>query len=315
MSSEERPTAELRVGGWLPPFQQTAAGSSALPDTFLASASATVPSSSPAAARPAGTPLARRRPVVVTAAAVAVLGITGAVVYETSGPSNAAGAPTFVTLPSVPTVPAVGVPLPSSAAPAPSLSASLSPSPSVSSSPSPSSPASSPSSPPPSRSASPAPSSASPSPSPSRSTPSAVRRGPFTIGSRTGLEVSGSPGSRVRHRDYRARVDSVSARSSALDKADSTFVARTGLADTDCVSFESVNYPGYYLRHRNGKVYLDRRATTTLYAADATFCVVEGRSGAVTLRSFNYPERFLALDRSGLVLGGRGVALVARTPF
>ncbi|GAA2597642.1 hypothetical protein GCM10010435_91260 [Winogradskya consettensis] len=121
-------------------------------------------------------------------------------------------------------------------------------------------------------------------------------------------------GYRVRHRDYRARVDRIGSTSSSLERADSTFTVRAGLADNACVSFESTNYPGYYLRHRNGEIWLDRRQGTSLYAADATFCATGGRqAGTVLLHSSNYPDRYLSVRRSRLQLSTQATAFTVRS--
>jgi hypothetical protein len=116
----------------------------------------------------------------------------------------------------------------------------------------------------------------------------------LTVGKALGLEPVTDPGYRVRHRNFAGRIDPVSSASSALDKADSTFITRTGLAAAGCVSFESVNYPGYFLRHQNFQVYLQRFDGRPQFAFDATFCPVAGLSGRdVSLRSYNYPSRYV----------------------
>lgn len=68
-----------------------------------------------------------------------------------------------------------------------------------------------------------------------------------------------------------------------------------GLADDSCVSFESTNYPGYFLRHRNFKIYLDLLTQDQLFKIDATFYKRNGLADSVytSFESFNYPERFI----------------------
>jgi Alpha-L-arabinofuranosidase B (ABFB) domain len=117
---------------------------------------------------------------------------------------------------------------------------------------------------------------------------------PLTVGTRVGLAPVTKPGYRVRHRDFIGRIDPIGPGSVALDRADSTFTVRSGLANSRCVSFESVNYPGYFLRHQNFQIHLQPRDGTALFAADATFCPVTGLSGQHTsFRSVNYPSRYL----------------------
>lgn len=158
---------------------------------------------------------------------------------------------------------------------------------------------------------------APPAPSPSRSATSAPTGGTaLTAGRTVGLEVRGMTGFRVRHRDYLARIDRVTADSSALDRADASFVVRRGLGGAGCISFESVNYPGHYLRHRDFTVRIDRRDRSSLFARDATFCP-SGRGEAVTLRSLNYPGHAIAVGRGGTLRidDDRATAFVVRAPL
>lgn len=149
--------------------------------------------------------------------------------------------------------------------------------------------------------------------------PTEAGPGPAALrpGARIGLEPVDRPGLRVRHARFVGRVDRIGAGSRALDKADSTFVVRAGLADRRCVSLESVNFPGYYLRHQNFRIHLHRRDGTGLFAADATFCVTAGLAGRhVSLRSYNFPERYLSHGRSELHLRtARGEAGRASATF
>jgi non-reducing end alpha-L-arabinofuranosidase len=81
-------------------------------------------------------------------------------------------------------------------------------------------------------------------------------------------------------------------------KEDATFVETAPLASakTGCVSFESVNKPGYYLRHQNFVLHLQAYDGSTLNAADGTFCPVaanSGQAGAVSFQSDNFPTKYL----------------------
>jgi alpha-L-arabinofuranosidase B-like protein len=100
----------------------------------------------------------------------------------------------------------------------------------------------------------------------------------------------------LRHRDGAARTDVITAASPAADRQDATFIVRTGLADNTCYSFESRNFPGRYLRHRNFRVYNEQNDNSSLYAQDATFCAQPGRSagaGNVSLASVNIAGGFI----------------------
>ncbi|MEV4637775.1 AbfB domain-containing protein [Actinoplanes sp. NPDC049548] len=96
----------------------------------------------------------------------------------------------------------------------------------------------------------------------------------------------------LRHYDGLARTDVITTASSATDRADATFTVRTGFADTSCYSFESVNFPGQYLRHAGYRLQKASNDNTTTFLQDATFCAqpaLNGGGGNVSLESFNYP--------------------------
>ncbi|GAA0579915.1 hypothetical protein GCM10010172_76100 [Paractinoplanes ferrugineus] len=141
----------------------------------------------------------------------------------------------------------------------------------------------------------------------------------FVAGARIGLEIDGRSGVRLRHRNWVARADAIGSSSNALDKADSSFVVRTGLASDRCFSFESVNYPGYYLRHKNFVLRLERRGAREnpqMFNQDASFCPRPTPDGsAVVLESSNFPDRALRLGGDDVfrLEQGTGTAFVVRT--
>ncbi|MBM2618109.1 AbfB domain-containing protein [Actinoplanes sp. LDG1-06] len=96
----------------------------------------------------------------------------------------------------------------------------------------------------------------------------------------------------LRHRDSLARTDVISTSSSATDRQDATFTVRTGLADNSCYTFESVNYPGRFLRHANYRLQTATNDGSATFQQDATFCGqpgLNGGSGNISLESINYP--------------------------
>jgi hypothetical protein len=96
----------------------------------------------------------------------------------------------------------------------------------------------------------------------------------------------------LRHRDSLARTDVISASSVLADRQDATFTVRAGLADSTCYTFESVNFPGRYLRHAGYRLQTATNDNTTTFAQDATFCAqpgLNGGGGNVSLESINYP--------------------------
>ncbi|MFD5661243.1 AbfB domain-containing protein [Streptomyces hirsutus] len=107
-----------------------------------------------------------------------------------------------------------------------------------------------------------------------------------------GVTTPGLTNRYVRHRDGAVSTEVVDGGSSALLKNDATWKVVPGLADGSCYSFESRNYPGEYLRHRDYRVYKES-GSGDLFRADATFCPVRGANGAVRLSAHNFPEQYL----------------------
>ncbi|HYH04958.1 MAG TPA: AbfB domain-containing protein, partial [Bacillota bacterium] len=70
-----------------------------------------------------------------------------------------------------------------------------------------------------------------------------------------------------------------------------------GLANSSSgyVSFQSVSWPGYYLRHKNYDFVLEKHDGSDTFKADATFKQVSGlaNSGWSSFQSYNYPDRYI----------------------
>jgi GH43 family beta-xylosidase len=94
----------------------------------------------------------------------------------------------------------------------------------------------------------------------------------------------------VRHWDYRAKLEPA-----VSPLADSQFKLVTGLAGAGTVSLESTNFPGYYLRHRNLELWVDRGDGSTQFRNDASFSQRPGLavSTAVSFESLNVPGSYL----------------------
>ncbi|SDD90265.1 glycoside hydrolase family 2 [Streptomyces prasinopilosus] len=107
-----------------------------------------------------------------------------------------------------------------------------------------------------------------------------------------GVTTPGLTNRYVRHRDGAVFTEAVDGGSGALLKNDATWRIVPGLADGSCYSFESRNYPGEYLRHREYRVYKES-GSGDLFRADATFCPVRGANGAVRLSAHNFPGQYL----------------------
>jgi GH43 family beta-xylosidase len=94
----------------------------------------------------------------------------------------------------------------------------------------------------------------------------------------------------VRHYDYRARVDA-----NVNPLADSQFKVVTGLAGSGTVSLESTNFPGYYLRHRNLELRVERNDGSAAFRGDASFTQRAGlaSSSGVSFESQNLPGQYI----------------------
>ena len=139
--------------------------------------------------------------------------------------------------------------------------------------------------------------------------PDGVAGGSLTPGSAVSLRATTACCTTryIRHQDGDAVTSVITSASPALDKADATWIVRSGLADPSCVSFESSNYPGDFLRHSNFTLYRQPDDGGALFAADATFCPQTGRSGQGTsFASQNYPAKFLRHYDNTVYVAGDG---------
>jgi hypothetical protein len=98
----------------------------------------------------------------------------------------------------------------------------------------------------------------------------------------------------VRHQAGIGVISPISSSSSSVDKLDSTWIVRPGLANSSCVSFESRNYPGDFLRHYNYQILRQPMDGSATNRADATFCPTAGLNGQGTsFQSVNFPGKYL----------------------
>ncbi|WNF01803.1 AbfB domain-containing protein [Streptomyces luomodiensis] len=96
----------------------------------------------------------------------------------------------------------------------------------------------------------------------------------------------------IRHYDGLGFTEVVNAASSDLLKKDATWTVRPGLANKLCYSFESRNYPGEYLRHRDFRVRREAGDGSTVYQQDATWCPIQG-NGGIRMSAANFPGQYL----------------------
>ncbi|WP_435861001.1 alpha-L-arabinofuranosidase B [Streptomyces spiralis] len=127
--------------------------------------------------------------------------------------------------------------------------------------------------------------------------PSSTASG-LTVGSRVSLRATTSccTTEYLRHdsADSNAAIATVSSSSSSADKSAATWIVRAGLGDASCVSFESADKPGQYLRHYDFRLRIDVNDGSALSRQDATFCPQASHNGqGISLRSANYPSDFV----------------------
>ncbi|MFE2218683.1 glycoside hydrolase family 43 protein [Streptomyces canus] len=93
----------------------------------------------------------------------------------------------------------------------------------------------------------------------------------------------------VRHTNFDVRIDQ------NITNDDAEFRPRPGLAGSGTVSFESVNFPGYYLRSDGSDFQLVHNDGTIQFAEDATFRQVAGLADAAwsSFQSYNHPDRYI----------------------
>jgi hypothetical protein len=139
--------------------------------------------------------------------------------------------------------------------------------------------------------------------------PSPVAGGTLNPGSTISLRATTAASATryVRHQNNNAVTAVVSASSSTVDKGDASWIVRRGLANNSCVSFESRNFPGDFLRHFNFQLFRQPMDGTAIFRSDATFCPQAGMSGTGTsFASLNFPTRFIRHFNNTLYIASNG---------
>jgi Alpha-L-arabinofuranosidase B (ABFB) domain len=107
-------------------------------------------------------------------------------------------------------------------------------------------------------------------------------------------------------------ISAISSTSPQPDKDDGTFIVRRGLATLSydaCVSFESRNHPGDFLRHFKSQLFLQPNNGSAQFSSDATFCPEPGRSGqtrTTSFASFNFQDHFIRHWNNTLFIASNG---------
>ncbi|KAI0018010.1 putative fungal alpha-L-arabinofuranosidase [Xylariomycetidae sp. FL0641] len=103
-------------------------------------------------------------------------------------------------------------------------------------------------------------------------------------------------------------TEEVSSSSSSTLKQQASWTVQSGLANSDCVSFESVDSPGSYMRHYNFELTVAADDGTKQFGEDATFCPQTGLNGqGSSIRAWGYPTRYIRhYDHEGYVASNGG---------
>lgn len=97
-------------------------------------------------------------------------------------------------------------------------------------------------------------------------------------------------------------------RETTMPLASSKWRVVPGLADSTCVSFESVDRPGYYLRHYNGNGMISQNDGTEIFKQDATWRMKAGLAdaGGVSFEAYNISNAYLRHYNSYLMISQVG---------
>jgi endo-1,4-beta-xylanase len=104
----------------------------------------------------------------------------------------------------------------------------------------------------------------------------------------------------IRHQNFRVRIDE-----DVSPFADSQFRIVPGLASSSAVSFESVNFPGRFLRHRNNEIWLDANDGSAAFRSSATWNRRAGLASGSwsSYESFNVAGQYMRHSGFLMVLG------------
>ena len=105
----------------------------------------------------------------------------------------------------------------------------------------------------------------------------------------------------IRHQNFLGELTTVT---NDQDAADARFSIRHGLADDGGVSFESVNFPTFFLRHQDFRLKLQQNSGDDLFKQDATFL---WRPGLASMGDFSAADQcsFESINFPGLFIRHR----------
>ena len=118
----------------------------------------------------------------------------------------------------------------------------------------------------------------------------------LSVGSSISLRAT-TPGYTTRylaHSGSTVNTQVVSSSSATALKQQASWTVRTGLGNSACFSFESVDTAGSYLRHDNFVLLVNANDGSQQFKEDATFCPQAGLNGqGNSIRAWGYPTRYI----------------------
>ncbi|PVH94056.1 carbohydrate-binding module family 42 protein [Periconia macrospinosa] len=133
----------------------------------------------------------------------------------------------------------------------------------------------------------------------------------FTVGSSISLRAttSGYTDRYLAHTGATVNTQVVSSSSATSLKQQAMWTVRAGLANSGCVSFESRDQPGSFIRHYDFVLKVNANDGSKAFREDATFCPQAGLNGqGSSIRAWGYPTRWIRhFDNVGYVGSNGGV--------
>ncbi|KAF9555197.1 AbfB-domain-containing protein, partial [Agrocybe pediades] len=111
----------------------------------------------------------------------------------------------------------------------------------------------------------------------------------------------------ISHQGSNVNIQLVSSSNTTTVKQQASWVVRTGLGNSACFSFESVDTPGSFLRHFNFQLMLNANDGSKLFSEDATYCPQAGLNGqGNSMNSWSFPTRYFRHFNGQLFIASNG---------
>ncbi|KAM0473617.1 hypothetical protein ACHAPX_008022 [Trichoderma viride] len=111
----------------------------------------------------------------------------------------------------------------------------------------------------------------------------------------------------IAHTGSTVNTQVVSSSSATALKQQASWIVHTGLGNSACFSFESLDTPGSYIRHYNFGLLVNASDGSKQFNEDATFCPQAGLNGqGNSIRSWSYPTRYFRHYNNDLYIASNG---------